>query len=99
MITAIVLGTFGLFGALIGVQCSKAGGDNIVLKGRIAGTAGVFFLLQGNKDKREASKNEEKYILGELTNPITNKYTCIPIKTRERVQMMCTKKEACVIAR
>lgn len=50
MITAIVLGTFGLFGALIGIQCSKAGGENYVLKGRIAGTAGIFFILQGNND-------------------------------------------------
>lgn len=50
MITAIVLGTFGLFAALIGIQCSKAGGENYVLKGRIAGTAGVFFILQGNTD-------------------------------------------------
>lgn len=48
MITSIVLGTFGLMAALIGIQCSKAGGDNLVLKGRIAGTGGVFFILQGN---------------------------------------------------
>ncbi|CAG04588.1 unnamed protein product [Tetraodon nigroviridis] len=47
MITAVVLGSFGLVAALIGVQCSKAGGDNYVLKGRIAGTAGVLFILQG----------------------------------------------------
>ncbi|XP_078132249.1 claudin-15a [Sander vitreus] len=47
MITSIVFGTFGLVAALIGVQCSKAGGDNYVLKGRIAGTAGVLFILQG----------------------------------------------------
>lgn len=48
MITSIVLGTFGLVAALIGIQCSKAGGENYVLKGRIAGTAGVLFMLQGN---------------------------------------------------
>lgn len=48
MITAIVLGTLGLMAALIGIQCSKAGGENYVLKGRIAGTAGVLFILQGN---------------------------------------------------
>ncbi|XP_041840366.1 claudin-15-like [Melanotaenia boesemani] len=47
MIILIVLGTFGLVAALIGVQCSKAGGENYVLKGRIAGTAGVLFILQG----------------------------------------------------
>ncbi|XP_033507801.1 claudin-15a [Epinephelus lanceolatus] len=47
MISAIVLGTFGLLAALIGIQCSKAGGENYVLKGRIAGTAGVLFILQG----------------------------------------------------
>uniref|UniRef100_G3Q6F4 Claudin n=1 Tax=Gasterosteus aculeatus TaxID=69293 RepID=G3Q6F4_GASAC len=46
MITSIVLGTCGLLAALIGVKCSKAGGENYVLKGRIAGTAGVLFILQ-----------------------------------------------------
>ena len=56
MITSIVFGTFGLVAALIGVQCSKAGGDNYVLKGRIAGTAGVLFILQGNKDMTNALK-------------------------------------------
>lgn len=49
MIASIVFGTFGLLGSLIGIQCSKAGGENYVLKGRIAGTAGVLFMLQGNK--------------------------------------------------
>ncbi|TNM93777.1 claudin-15a [Takifugu rubripes] len=47
MITSIVLGTFGLVAALIGIQCSKAGGENYALKGKIAGTAGVLFILQG----------------------------------------------------
>ncbi|XP_028330285.1 claudin-15a [Gouania willdenowi] len=47
MITSIVCGTFGLVAALIGLQCSKAGGENYVLKGRITGAAGVCFLLQG----------------------------------------------------
>ncbi|KAK5875796.1 hypothetical protein CesoFtcFv8_026839 [Champsocephalus esox] len=47
MITSIVCGTFGLLLALIGVQCSKAGGENYVLKGRLAGTAGVLFIFQG----------------------------------------------------
>ncbi|XP_042339536.1 claudin-15-like, partial [Plectropomus leopardus] len=46
MITSIVLGTFGLVAALIGIQCSKAVEENAVLKGRIAGTAGILFLLQ-----------------------------------------------------
>ncbi|XP_037531032.1 claudin-15a [Nematolebias whitei] len=46
MIVSVVLGSFGLVGALIGIQCSKAGGENYVLKGRIAGTAGVLFILQ-----------------------------------------------------
>lgn len=49
MITSIVLGTFALLAALIGVQCCKVGGENYVLKGRIAGTAGVLFMLQGNQ--------------------------------------------------
>lgn len=48
MITAIVLGTFGLVAALIGIQCSKAGGENYALKGKIAGTGGVLFILQGS---------------------------------------------------
>lgn len=52
MITAIVLGSFGLVAALIGIQCSKAGGENYVLKGKIAGTAGVLFILQGNRKIR-----------------------------------------------
>ena len=47
MIAAVVMGTLGLVCTLVGMQCSKAGGDNLVLKGRIAGTGGVFFLLQG----------------------------------------------------
>ncbi|KAK2911462.1 hypothetical protein Q8A67_003595 [Cirrhinus molitorella] len=47
MITSIVLGTFGLAATLVGMQCSKIGGENYVMKGRIAGTGGVFFILQG----------------------------------------------------
>ncbi|KAG7484924.1 hypothetical protein MATL_G00055040 [Megalops atlanticus] len=47
MIAAIVMGTFGILATLVGMQCSKAGGENYVLKGRIAGMGGVFFLLQG----------------------------------------------------
>ncbi|XP_033833831.1 claudin-15-like isoform X2 [Periophthalmus magnuspinnatus] len=47
MIAAIVFGTFGLVATLVGMQCSKIGGENYVLKGRIAAIGGVFFLLQG----------------------------------------------------
>ncbi|KAF7205862.1 claudin-15 isoform X1 [Nothobranchius furzeri] len=47
MIASIVLGTFGIVGTLIGMQCSKIGGENYVLKGRIAAIGGVFFILQG----------------------------------------------------
>ncbi|KAK1797110.1 hypothetical protein P4O66_008495, partial [Electrophorus voltai] len=47
MIASVVLGTIGLAATLIGMQCSKAGGENYVLKGRIAGLGGVFFILQG----------------------------------------------------
>uniref|UniRef100_A0A3P8RW85 Claudin n=1 Tax=Amphiprion percula TaxID=161767 RepID=A0A3P8RW85_AMPPE len=47
MIAAIVFGTFGLVATLVGMQCSKIGGENYPLKGRIAAIGGVFFLLQG----------------------------------------------------
>lgn len=47
MIAAIVFGTFGLVATLAGMQCSKVGGENYILKGRIAAIGGVFFLLQG----------------------------------------------------
>ncbi|ROJ66254.1 Claudin-15 [Anabarilius grahami] len=47
MITSIVLGTFGLMATLVGMQCSKIGGENYIMKGRIAGAGGVFFILQG----------------------------------------------------
>lgn len=53
MITSVVLGTFGLVSGLIGMQCSKAGGDNLALKGRIAGTGGVMFILQGIGKKKK----------------------------------------------
>lgn len=55
MIAAIVFGTFGLVATLVGMQCSKIGGENYVLKGRIAAIGGVFFLLQG-KDFRKDVK-------------------------------------------
>ncbi|XP_035522909.1 claudin-15-like [Morone saxatilis] len=47
MIAAIVFGTFGLVATLVGMKCSKIGGENYILKGRIAAIGGVFFLLQG----------------------------------------------------
>ncbi|GAA6232978.1 claudin-15-like [Lates japonicus] len=51
MIAAIVFGTFGLVATLAGMKCSKIGGENYILKGRVAAIGGVFFLLQG-KDIR-----------------------------------------------
>ncbi|XP_077448538.1 claudin-15b [Stigmatopora argus] len=47
MIASIVFGSFGLVATLVGIQCSKIGGENYLLKGRIAAIGGVFFLLQG----------------------------------------------------
>ncbi|XP_028322831.1 claudin-15-like [Gouania willdenowi] len=47
MIASIVFGTFGLVAALIGMQCSKIGGENYVLKGRVAAIGGFLFLMQG----------------------------------------------------
>ncbi|XP_063058558.1 claudin-15-like isoform X1 [Engraulis encrasicolus] len=47
MIAAIVMGFFGIIATLVGMQCSKVGGENYVLKGRVAGIGGVFFLLEG----------------------------------------------------
>uniref|UniRef100_A0A6Q2X2E2 Claudin n=1 Tax=Esox lucius TaxID=8010 RepID=A0A6Q2X2E2_ESOLU len=47
MITAIVFGTFGILATLVGMKCSKIGGENYILKGKIAGIGGVSFLLQG----------------------------------------------------
>lgn len=47
MIASIVMGFFGIAATLAGMQCSKVAGENYVLKGRIAGTGGVFFILQG----------------------------------------------------
>ncbi|XP_017543603.1 claudin-15-like isoform X2 [Pygocentrus nattereri] len=46
MIASIVMGMFGLISTLVGMQCSKIGGENYVLKGRIAAVGGVFFILQ-----------------------------------------------------
>ncbi|XP_066506739.1 claudin-15-like isoform X3 [Hoplias malabaricus] len=47
MIASIVMGSFGLIATLVGMQCSKFGGENYVLKGRLAALGGVFFILQG----------------------------------------------------
>ncbi|KAL6098860.1 cldn15 [Pungitius sinensis] len=47
MIASIVFGMFGLVATLVGMKCSKIGGENYVLKGRIAAIGGGFFLLQG----------------------------------------------------
>uniref|UniRef100_H3D2H5 Claudin n=2 Tax=Tetraodon nigroviridis TaxID=99883 RepID=H3D2H5_TETNG len=47
MIASIVFGTLGIVATLSGMQCSKIGGENYLLKGRIAAIGGVFFLLQG----------------------------------------------------
>uniref|UniRef100_A0A3B4GQU0 Claudin 15b n=1 Tax=Pundamilia nyererei TaxID=303518 RepID=A0A3B4GQU0_9CICH len=47
MIASIVFGSFGLVATLVGMKCSKIGGENYVLKGKIAAVGGVFFLLQG----------------------------------------------------
>ncbi|KAB5522193.1 hypothetical protein PHYPO_G00156840 [Pangasianodon hypophthalmus] len=47
MITSIVLGSFGLVFTLVGMQCSRIGGENYAVKGRIAILGGVFFILQG----------------------------------------------------
>ncbi|KAJ7996163.1 hypothetical protein DPEC_G00234210 [Dallia pectoralis] len=47
MIAAIVIGFFGILATLVGLQCSKIGGENYNLKGKIAGVGGVLFLLQG----------------------------------------------------
>ncbi|XP_051951703.1 claudin-15-like [Xyrauchen texanus] len=47
MITSIVMGSFGLVATLVGMQCSKIGGENYIMKDRITGIGGVFFILQG----------------------------------------------------
>ncbi|XP_066578721.1 claudin-15a [Amia ocellicauda] len=46
MITAVVMGSLGLVCSMVGMQCTKVGGDNYLLKGRIASIGGIFFLLQ-----------------------------------------------------
>ncbi|XP_028654169.1 claudin-15-like isoform X2 [Erpetoichthys calabaricus] len=47
MIAAIVMGVLGSIAALIGLQCTKVGGDNYTVKGRIAGVGGVLYILGG----------------------------------------------------
>lgn len=63
MIGSIVFGSFGLVATLVGMKCSKIGGENYVLKGKIAAVGGVFFLLQGKDlgvDERSMKKRNEK---------------------------------------
>lgn len=63
MIASIVFGSFGLVATLVGMKCSKIGGDNYVLKGKIAAVGGVVFLLQGKDlgvDERSMKKRNEK---------------------------------------
>uniref|UniRef100_A0A3Q0QPJ1 Claudin n=1 Tax=Amphilophus citrinellus TaxID=61819 RepID=A0A3Q0QPJ1_AMPCI len=47
MIASMVFGTFGLAATLAGMKCSKIGGENYTLKGKVAAIGGVLFLLQG----------------------------------------------------
>ncbi|XP_062845297.1 claudin-15b [Trichomycterus rosablanca] len=47
MITSVVLGALGVSATLVGMQCSKVGGENYRLKGRITALGGVAFILQG----------------------------------------------------
>lgn len=47
MIASIVFGAFGLAATLAGIRCSKIGGENYTLKGKVAAAGGVCFLLQG----------------------------------------------------
>lgn len=66
MIASIVFGTFGLVATLAGMRCSKIGGENYILKGRMAAIGGVFFLLQGNDIKMDVTKKHKK-VLGQVT--------------------------------
>lgn len=59
MIASIVMGFLGIIATLVGMQCSKVAGENYVLKGRIAGVGGVFFLLQGNSATQWLSRAPE----------------------------------------
>ncbi|KAK6466486.1 claudin-15 [Huso huso] len=47
MITALVAGTLGNVAAMVGLKCTKVGGDNYVFKGRVAGVGGVCYLVEG----------------------------------------------------
>lgn len=66
MIASIVFGTLGIVATLSGMQCSKIGGENYLLKGRIATIGGVFFLLQGSRNGGGA--HTESMFLEHLTN-------------------------------
>uniref|UniRef100_W5N9D1 Claudin n=1 Tax=Lepisosteus oculatus TaxID=7918 RepID=W5N9D1_LEPOC len=45
MVTSIVLGFCATLVSMLGLQCTKVGGDNYTLKGRLAGLGGLLFLL------------------------------------------------------
>ncbi|XP_019903675.1 claudin-19-like [Esox lucius] len=47
MISSILMGAFGILATLVGMKCSKVGGENYILKGKMSGMGGVFYLLQG----------------------------------------------------
>lgn len=77
MIASIVFGSFGLVATLVGMKCSKIGGENYVLKGKIAAVGGVFFLLQGKDlgvDERSMKKRNEKKNLSFKTSILV--FTC-----------------------
>lgn len=77
MIASIVFGSFGLVATLVGMKCSKIGGENYVLKGKIAAVGGVFFLLQGKDlgvDERSMKKRNEKKKLSFKTSILV--FTC-----------------------
>lgn len=69
MIASVVFGTLGIVATLTGMQCSKIGGENYLLKGRIATIGGVFFLLQGNDAEMGGAQGKYFLITGE--QPLT----------------------------
>uniref|UniRef100_A0AAY4EGD9 Claudin n=1 Tax=Denticeps clupeoides TaxID=299321 RepID=A0AAY4EGD9_9TELE len=68
MIASLVTGTVGIIATLVGMRCSKAAGNNYVLKGRIAGAGGTCFFLQG--------KLARFYRLEEVTGSAAPSQTC-----------------------
>lgn len=75
MIAAIAFGTFGLVATLAGMRCSKIGGENYILKGRVAAIGGVFFLLQGNGCGNLLRKTENFVML-----EVMQKYILVVVK-------------------